>query len=255
MTSWLLKGPVGHPKSAIKGVSWVKERGVWLVRLLDGGEMYFYKSYYSLEEAEAAAAQARKEKFPQQIGLMTNDYIVQEEVTTIILKRRDGTQYKCYIDTEDLELVASIGSWSYSGGANGYALSAVRRADAEHTTVRMHRVIMGHPPDHIIDHINIKPLDNRKANLRLATTSENMQNRSGPCSNNKLGELGVSWCTRDKVFIASVCIDGKQKNARFNSKEAATKAVKEARAKLQPFSKEGMERAQNNSLLHINEAA
>lgn len=56
---------------------------------------------------------------------------------------------------------------------------------------RMHRRIMKAPKGVNIDHINGNGLDNRKCNLRLATTAQNGQN-VGKRSRNKSGYKGVS---------------------------------------------------------------
>jgi len=92
--------------------------------------------------------------------------------------------------------------------------------------------------------------------LRIASSLENSQNLKGPSINNTSGVLGVGWdASRDK-WRAQIQVNGINKSlGRFISISDAEAAVKEARAELHPFSKEGMERAQNNSLLHINEAA
>lgn len=47
-------------------------------------------------------------------------------------------------------------------------------------------------PEQEIDHINLNRCDNRIRNLRLATRSQNGQNRKVP-SHNKSGVLGVHW--------------------------------------------------------------
>ena len=79
-------------------------------------------------------------------------------------------------------------------------------------TYRAHRVIWAvfhgeWPADHI-DHINGIRTDNRIANLRCATNSQNCQNR-GMQSNNKTGYKGVFYDTRRKKYIASLVVSGR----------------------------------------------
>ncbi|MDP3491776.1 MAG: AP2/ERF family transcription factor [Hyphomonadaceae bacterium] len=55
----------------------------------------------------------------------------------------------------------------------------ITQADYVVTVIHMHRVIAGAKPGELIDHKNRNGLDNRRANLRFATVSQNMQNRRG----------------------------------------------------------------------------
>jgi hypothetical protein len=57
--------------------------------------------------------------------------------------------------------------------------------------VMMHREILGCPQSHI-DHANRNRLDNRRANLRLASSSENCRNK-GMQKNNTSGYRGVTF--------------------------------------------------------------
>lgn len=63
------------------------------------------------------------------------------------------------------------------------------------------------PTDHI-DHINRVPGDNRLCNLRAATQSENMQNKS-QYRNNKSGHIGVSWKKSAKKWMAWIDVNCK----------------------------------------------
>jgi hypothetical protein len=57
--------------------------------------------------------------------------------------------------------------------------------------IKMHRLILGAPPPGVmVDHINRDRLDNRRANLRFATPTQNAQNANTRC-NNKLGLPGI----------------------------------------------------------------
>lgn len=62
----------------------------------------------------------------------------------------------------------------------------------------------------IIDHINGDRLDNRIANLRPATHSQNMQNRRGPNVGNTAGLLGASWKSSNRRWVAQIVVDGRK---------------------------------------------
>lgn len=82
-----------------------------------------------------------------------------------------------------------------------------------------------------IDHINRNSLDNRIENLRLATKSENMQNRK-KCSRNTSGIKGVYYDKFHKKYVAQLRCNGKKIClGHYDTKEEAQKAVVEARKK------------------------
>jgi hypothetical protein len=69
----------------------------------------------------------------------------------------------------------------------------------------MHREIL-HAPSHLmVDHINHNGLDNRKANLRLATSAQNSYNRRQFRKNKSSKYTGVSWKERTKKWAAIIC--------------------------------------------------
>ena len=64
--------------------------------------------------------------------------------------------------------------------------------------------------DHTIDHINTCGCDNRKTNLRLATSNKQGANR-GLLSSNTSGIAGVYWHTRDSKWYVYMRINGRKK--------------------------------------------
>ena len=117
-----------------------------------------------------------------------------------------------YIDDDDADLAAH--RWSIN--SNGYAVRLTARP--ERVALRMHRVVMERALDRplqrweLVDHINGDRLDNRRANLRLCTNSENAFNRDLPASNTT-GYKGVSWNTRrtaPRPYQASITVNRKK---------------------------------------------
>ncbi len=100
----------------------------------------------------------------------------------------------------------------------GKIASSLSKSGYYRTTIfdrryRSHRVcwalVHGEWPVAIIDHVNGDPADNRLANLRLATNSENTANQKLR-SNNLCGLKGVSFDPRRGVWRARVQQDRKQ---------------------------------------------
>jgi hypothetical protein len=69
----------------------------------------------------------------------------------------------------------------------------------------------GNWPPMMIDHINGIRDDNRIANLRQVTASENGHNQTKPHSRTKSGYLGVSWIKSRNKWQAGLGINGKYK--------------------------------------------
>jgi hypothetical protein len=82
-------------------------------------------------------------------------------------------------------------------------------------------MVYGDWPSDEIDHINGDPLDNRIANLRLATRSQNLANTKAS-SRNTSGFKGVAFSKKAGRWQAYICKDQKQKHlGYFDSPEAA----------------------------------
>jgi hypothetical protein len=98
--------------------------------------------------------------------------------------------------------------------------------------IYLHRLVVKAPDDKLVDHINGNPLDNRKANLRVCTSQENIRNsqkRRGCLSKFK----GVTRDARkNKLWRAQICIDGERKSLGYfyteiEAAHAYAKAAKE----------------------------
>lgn len=130
------------------------------------------------------------------------------------------------IDREDYDLVSKRKWFAHLSRKVYYAESKEKGK-----TIKMHRLIMNAPPGMEVDHLNRDGLDNRKANLRVVTATENKQNK-GIYNNNKSGTPGVYHSIRTrgrKPWHAQITRNGRQVLiGRFLTKEEAIAARKEA---------------------------
>ena len=89
----------------------------------------------------------------------------------------------------------------------------VIRADG--VLYRAHRLawlyVHGVWPTGEVDHINGQKSDNRIANLRDVSISENRQNQHRARKNSSTGRLGVTFSPARNKFIAHICINAKTK--------------------------------------------
>ena len=95
--------------------------------------------------------------------------------------------------------------------------------DVSGKTVFMHRVVMNAPKELEVDHKNHDTLDNRPANLRLCTSSQNQRNMISKTGSSRY--KGVCWYKRDKIWQVQIKINGKMKYlGRFESEIEAAEA-------------------------------
>ncbi|MBM3536051.1 MAG: endonuclease [Alphaproteobacteria bacterium] len=112
---------------------------------------------------------------------------------------------QCYftiVDGEDFEVLNQV-PWCVLRSRDGRRQYAMRRSDNRH--LFMHRVITGAPKGLDVDHINGNGLDNRRANLRICTRSQNLQNKPRRPGTSRF--KGVSWNVRDHVWYAYVNVN------------------------------------------------
>ncbi len=107
------------------------------------------------------------------------------------------------IDPED---VATVDGYAWKKSTNGYAMAYRGRV-----AVLMHRLILDPGPGLTVDHDNRNKLDNRRANLRLATYSQQIANQPLTSANSS-GYRGVCWSKRRRRWNAAVKVNGQRRD-------------------------------------------
>lgn len=157
---------------------------------------------------------------------MKNKYKIIND-TTIIYAESKGISYEIIVDTEDLELISSFGTWSIAHEKSG----KVGRVVSGKPMKYLHKIIMNYYGKDPIDHIDRNPLNNKKENLRMSTTSQNGQNRALNINSNT-GVRGLTWDKNANKYRARVQVNGKRNTiGHFDTIEEGAKALKEYRIK------------------------
>lgn len=145
-----------------------------------------------------------------------NEFEVDGDVARMYVYDRSGQRRAVVLlDAEDVPRVSAL-KWAIIG-TNGYVVCASRR-------LLLHRFIMNAPPGTQVDHINHDKLDNRKANLRLCTPSQNQFNRRRYGKRRKVYGLpkGIyHYPGTNKPWRAHFTVNGKTTVKRFATMEDA----------------------------------
>jgi hypothetical protein len=132
----------------------------------------------------------------------------------------------------DEDLFADLNRYRWcarGGGLYGFYAHRAVRIDEPLTgdTMPMHHQVLPPPAGFLIDHINRNTLDNRRANLRIASPADNVHNsvrvRGVPTS-------GFRGVTRDKKRWAATIVTGCQSRriGTFDTAEEAARAYDDA---------------------------
>lgn len=106
-------------------------------------------------------------------------------MATIALRGKYAVGKHSFVLVDDDMLVElSKYPWKATPNGSGTHIYATRttKHDGKTVSIRMHRVVVGYYGGLDVDHINRDPLDNRRANLRIVTRSQNILN-SARCLN------------------------------------------------------------------------
>lgn len=112
------------------------------------------------------------------------------------------------IDAADVDLVKPYRWFAGKIGNVVYAFTRFTKSSKERPTA-LHRLLCNPPEELSIDHIDLDGLNNRRSNLRLATTSENSRN-TRTRQNNTSGFKGVSWRRDRSRWQVHIRVDGKR---------------------------------------------
>jgi len=136
------------------------------------------------------------------------------------------------VDDEDYLIYGHL-KWHVS---HGRAVRRNRPAPDRVGAIWLHREIMGNPHGVTVDHINGNPLDNRKTNLRLCTTRENMANQRKWTKPTSSKYKGVYYAPRNRnhwqAYIGSARAGGRQNLGSFATETEAGLAYNKAAVEL-----------------------
>lgn len=126
------------------------------------------------------------------------------------------------VDPDDYEEI-NLYRWCIKFNGHNYYAERTQYNSGKRKKIFMHRQITAAPKGVIVDHININGLDNRKANLRFATATQNNWNSRRGCNKGTSKYKGVGWNKQRGKWRATLCNNsGKIHLGYFdNEKEAA----------------------------------
>mgnify|MGYP003290558500 CR=1 FL=1 len=124
-----------------------------------------------------------------------NEIVIYDDYAEIVLYDINNEECaRTMIDLDDVDKVKDI-KWCV---ANGYVRNSKKPGVG-----MLHRFLMNCPDNMVVDHWNHNTLDNRKSNLRICTSQENVHNQS--IRDNPSGYKGV-YITNNE-YRAQICTD------------------------------------------------
>jgi hypothetical protein len=123
--------------------------------------------------------------------------------TVLTLRRKNGSELECFIDTTDYDAVKDYRWRAHKGATTFYARTRSRMGA---TTESMHRLLL--PTCEEVDHKDHNGLNNRRSNLRPATHSQNSNNQQKGRGETSSSYKGVHWDKRDNKFRATIGVNG-----------------------------------------------
>ena len=148
---------------------------------------------------------------------------------SIWLVNHKGATVSFEVDDRDDALLSQYVPWNIT--PQGYVVHRVVTGHRKpRPTISIGRLLLGLEADKLeADHIDGDPLNNRRSNLRPATSSQQKQNQRVRVSS-RSGARGVSFCEQTGRWKARVTVRGKVHwLGRFKTLDQADSAAKNAR--------------------------
>lgn len=117
--------------------------------------------------------------------------------------------YVALVDDKDFLKVAHLKWRAFVRPHTVYAVRTSGRRPGPRKTVYMHRVILNCKEGQCVDHRNRNGLDNRRANMRIATHLQNNRNAVGKCVN-QTGLKGATFRKDIRKFEAKIRYGGER---------------------------------------------
>ena len=150
----------------------------------------------------------------------------------MLLGNRSNEEIYTVVDKEDYEQYQlNRYKWCVHNnyGRGLYAKTNIKKHDGKHTTLYLHRLIMGNGKENV-DHKDGNGLNNCRENLRMATRSQNQGNRKsnkGSMSKYK----GVSFHKVIKKWCARISIKGRDNSIGYYEDEESAAIAYNHKAK------------------------
>lgn len=131
------------------------------------------------------------------------------------------------VDDEDFETLSKFKWHAWRGRGCFYAFRNMTAPNGRRTTQAMHVFLVGQPG---VDHKDGDGLNNRRGNLRPATTIQNGRGFRRKSAISSSTYRGVNWQTRDQTWRARISLSsGKEIHlGNFSDEVEAAKAYDEA---------------------------
>lgn len=129
-----------------------------------------------------------------------------------------------FCDDGDVAAVVAMRPRACKARPNKHVSSVVyAQSGRRFSSILVHRLLARPGPDEVVDHINSDGLDNRRANLRVCSPSQNAA--AARSKGSKWGFRGVAKSGHEKTWFSQIRCRGKNHYlGRFPTPEAAARA-------------------------------